>query len=148
MGTTCTAMAVQGGNAYFGHVGDSRAYMLRDGTLTQITNDHSLVGEMVRSGIISDEDARTHPKRHVITRSLGVQASIAADTPSTPMPVRVGDTFVLCSDGLTGYAEDEDIQKALETSAPRQACESLVALANSRGGRDNITVVIVRISAL
>jgi protein phosphatase len=143
MGTTCTALAIRERDAFLAHVGDSRAYLMRDGDLRQITQDHSLVGEMVRSGIISDEDARTHPKRHVITRSLGVQDSIKTDTSDAPLDVRAGDTFVLCSDGLTSYAQPDDIKRALEGATPEDACESLVNLANNRGGRDNITVVVV-----
>lgn len=145
MGTTCTALSIRDGEAFVGHVGDSRAYLLRDGEIVQITNDHSLVGEMVRSGIISDEDARTHPKRNVITRSLGVQDSVQADSLDTPLALQAGDTFVLCSDGLTSYAEPEDLKKALEVEDPEGACRSLVALANQRGGRDNITVVVVTV---
>jgi serine/threonine protein phosphatase PrpC len=145
MGTTCTAVVIQGGNAYLAHVGDSRAYLFRGGEIRQITHDHSLVGEMVRSGIITDEDARTHPKRHVITRSLGVQESIVADTPASPLPVEEGDTFVLCSDGLTAYADDADISRALEGAEPADACTTLVNLANTRGGRDNITVVVITV---
>lgn len=148
MGTTCTAIAMRNGNAYFAHVGDSRAYLFRAGEIRQITHDHSLVGEMVRSGIISDEDARVHPKRHVITRSLGVQETIAADTPESPLPIEKDDTFVLCSDGLTTYAEETDIKSALENGDPAQACRKMVDLANSRGGRDNITVVVVTVRDL
>lgn len=143
MGTTCTALLLRGGRGHLAHVGDSRAYLRRGGTLRQITQDHSLVGEMVRSGIISDEDARTHPKRNVITRSLGVQESIQTDTPDSPFEVEAGDTFVLCSDGLTSYAHEEDIERELEGNSPVEACRRLVDLANARGGRDNITIVVV-----
>lgn len=145
MGTTCTALAIRGGQAFVGHVGDSRAYLLRGGEIGQITHDHSLVGEMVRSGIISDEDARTHPKRNVITRSLGVQDSVEADTLETPLALEPGDTFVLCSDGLTSYADPGDLKEALKAGDPVGACRSLVDLANARGGRDNITVVVVTV---
>lgn len=143
MGTTCTAVALKGGNAYFAHIGDSRAYMVRDGQVTQVSQDHSLVGEMVRSGILSDEDARHHPKRNVITRSLGIQEDVATDTPHTPLPLRGGDAFLLCSDGLTSYVDDGDIGEALAGTGPDEACHTLVDLANERGGRDNITVQIV-----
>lgn len=147
MGTTCTALLLRGGQAHLAHVGDSRAYLWRGGVLRQITQDHSLVGEMVRSGIITDEDARTHPKRNVITRSLGVQDSIETDTPDSPLSVEAGDAFMLCSDGLTAYAHEDDIEKGLEGNDPVEACRTLVDLANARGGRDNITVVVVVVHA-
>lgn len=143
MGTTCTAMVLLEGNAYFSHIGDSRAYMLRGATLTQITQDHSLVGEMVRSGIISDEDARTHPKRNVITRSLGVQETADADAPNSPLALQAGDKFLLCSDGLTSYITDEELESALVGENLDGICRQLVDTANARGGRDNITVQLV-----
>jgi serine/threonine protein phosphatase PrpC len=145
MGTTCTALVLRDGQAHFGHVGDSRAYLYRGGDLRQITEDHSLVGEMVRSGIITDEDARVHPKRNVITRSLGVQQSIVTDTPETPMAVSDGDVFVLCSDGLTSYATKDDLSSALGRLSPDAACRELVDVANQRGGRDNVTVVVIAV---
>lgn len=145
MGTTCTAVAVHAGNAYFAHVGDSRAYVFRDGNLEQITRDHSLVGEMVRSGIISDEDARNHPKRNVITRSLGVQETITADTPRSPFELRADDALVLCTDGLTAYVGDQELANALTTTGPSAACTSLVNAANERGGKDNITLMVARV---
>jgi len=147
MGTTCTSVALHRGRAYFAHVGDSRAYLLRRGKIQQITQDHSIVGEMVRSGIISDEDARTHPKRNVITRSLGAQADVPPDTPST-LDLERGDTFLLCSDGLTTYLSDIDLTVVLATNPPEEACKKLVKLANEQGGRDNITVQIVTVTAL
>jgi PPM family protein phosphatase len=148
MGTTCTAVALHRGRAYFAHVGDSRAYMMRAGQLTQLTRDHSIVGEMVRSGIISDEDARNHPRRNVITRSLGAQEDIAADTQAAPLALEAGDRFMLCSDGLTTYLADADIAEIMEGDSPEEACKRLVKLANERGGRDNITVMIVAVQAV
>jgi len=148
MGTTCTAMAVHDGFAYFVHVGDSRAYVLRESELVQLTQDHSLVGEMVRSGILSDEDARVHPKRNVITRSLGIQPAVTADTPFTPFKLEKGDVFVLCSDGLTSMVDDDQIADALRGNAPDAACQNLVDAANERGGKDNITVVVVKVADL
>ena len=142
MGTTCTALALHRGRAYFAHVGDSRAYMVRHGQIQQITQDHSIVGEMVRSGIITDEDARTHPKRNVITRSLGAQTELATDTPET-VELQPGDTFLLCSDGLTTYLSDPDLAVVLATNSPEEACKRLVKMSNEQGGRDNITVMIV-----
>lgn len=148
MGTTCTAVVVRQARAYVAHVGDSRAYLYRGGEISQITQDHSLVAEMVRSGIITEEDARTHPKRHVITRSMGVQESVEADTLEGALPVEAGDTFLLCSDGLTSYADDTDLGNALEGATPEKACRTLVDLANARGGRDNITVIVFTVTQL
>ncbi len=144
MGTTCTAMVVVEGEAFFAHIGDSRAYLLRDGEFRQITEDHSLVGEMVRSGIITKEDAKIHPKRNVITRSLGVQADVVADVSGTPLALRAGDRILLCSDGLTGLVDDEDIAPVLEAMEPQAAARQLIDMANAAGGRDNITLQIVR----
>jgi serine/threonine protein phosphatase PrpC len=148
MGTTCTALAIHEGRAYFAHVGDSRGYMLRDGVLSQITNDHSIVGEMVRSGIISDEDARHHPKRNVITRSLGAQEDTAADIPAIPLRVQAGDVFMLCSDGLTTYLSDQDVATLLSDGTPEEACKKMVKMANEAGGRDNITVMVIAVRSL
>ncbi len=148
MGTTCTALAFQGDHVYYAHVGDSRAYILRQGRIAQITHDHSIVGEMVRSGIISDEDARHHPKRNVITKSLGAQQDTVADIPASPLPVEPGDTFLICSDGLTTYLSDEDIADVLATNPPAEACKHLVQMANDQGGRDNITVQVIVVRSL
>ncbi len=147
MGTTCTALALNRGRAYLAHVGDSRAYLLRGGRIQQITHDHSIVGEMVRSGILSDEDARHHPKRNVITKSLGAQDEIAADMPAA-LELETNDSFLLCSDGLTAYLSDEDIAGILSASPPAEACKKLVKMANDAGGRDNITVLVVTVRSL
>ena len=145
MGTTCTTMVVRGAEAFFAHVGDSRAYVLRNGDLFQLTEDHSLVGEMVRSGILSTEDAQHHPKRNVITRSLGTHQDLAPDFPSTPYTIADGDVFLLCSDGLTSMVPDEEIKHIVGAHEPAEACQALVDLANANGGKDNISVQIVKI---
>jgi len=147
MGTTCTALALHQGRAYFAHVGDSRCYLLRKGKILQVTSDHSIVGEMVRSGIITDEDARTHPRRNVITRSLGAQPDVMAETPDS-VELQRGDTFLLCSDGLTAYLSDIDISVVLATHAPEAAAKTLVHMANEQGGRDNITVQVITVRDL
>lgn len=147
MGTTCTALALHHGKAFFAHVGDSRCYLLRRGRITQVTSDHSIVGEMVRSGILSDEDARTHPKRNVITRSLGAQPDVSAETPDS-VELQAGDTFLLCSDGLTAYLTDPDLAAVLGGNTPEAACKKLIQMANEQGGRDNITVQVVTIREL
>lgn len=148
MGTTCTALALRDGHAYYAHVGDSRAYQLREGALTQITHDHSIVGEMVRSGIITSEDARNHPKRNVITRSLGAQEDTAPDVADPPIPLHADDAFLICSDGLTTYLSDEDIAIVLTENEPEDACKQLVKIANERGGRDNITVQVIVVTSV
>lgn len=148
MGTTCTAVLIHEGNAYFAHVGDSRAYILRGGILEQVTRDHSLVGEMVRSGMITDEDARNHPRRNVITRSLGVNNEITTDTPRSPFSLARGDVILLCSDGLTSLVPDEEISAVLASSGAGKACQTLVDTANGRGGKDNITVVVIEVIEL
>jgi protein phosphatase len=146
MGTTCTTMVVRRGQAYFAHVGDSRAYILRNGELLQLTEDHSLVGEMVRSGILSNEDAQHHPKRNVITRSLGTHEDMSPDFPSTPYTVADGDVFVLCSDGLTSMVSDEEVRSVLSSNDdPKEACRALVDQANGNGGKDNISVQVVKV---
>ncbi len=145
MGTTCTAMVIRPNEAYFAHVGDSRAYLLRGGKLTQVTEDHSLVGEMVRSGIISDEDAKVHPRRNVITRSLGTHEDLVTDTPSSPFPLIDGDVFLLCSDGLTSLVDTDELESVLGSNSPREASDKLVDLANEKGGKDNITVQVIKI---
>jgi len=145
MGTTCTAMAVRPNEVFFAHVGDSRAYLFRGGKLEQVTEDHSLVGEMVRSGIISDEDAKIHPRRNVITRSLGTHEDLITDTPSSPFPLIDGDVFLLCSDGLTSLVDPEEIEAILAEGSPRESCDRLVDLANEKGGKDNVTVQVIKV---
>jgi protein phosphatase len=147
MGTTCTALALQSGRAYVAHVGDSRCYLLRDGTIRQLTSDHSIVGEMVRSGILSDEDARNHPRRNVITRSLGAQPELSTETPES-LALRPGDTFLLCSDGLTGYLADDELAAVLAAHSPEEAGKKMIKMANEHGGRDNITVQVVVVTSV
>jgi serine/threonine protein phosphatase PrpC len=147
MGTTCTALVFRRSEAFVAHVGDSRAYRYRAGTLEQLTEDHSLVGEMVRSGILSDDDARFHPRRNVITRSIGTHEDLLVDVSAEPLGLANGDVFVLCSDGLTSLVSETDFKSALGSNGPAQACAALVDLANENGGKDNITVQIVKVHA-
>jgi len=142
MGTTLVALLAGGGRVALAHVGDSRAYLIRGGRIRQLTDDHSLVAELVRRREISESDARGHPHRHVLTRALGVRRSVEADLAElTPAS---GDLFVLCSDGLTGHVDDAEIaRRAASGPDLERVCDELVELANSRGGEDNITVVLV-----
>jgi protein phosphatase len=147
MGTTITAALVEGTRVTFGHVGDSRAYLVRDGVMEQLTEDHSLVNELMKSGKLSPEEAKTHPQRSVITRALGTDPDVDVDT--FVVDAQEGDLFVICSDGLTSMVSDEDILELLEKYHDDldRAAKSLVAAANRAGGEDNITIVAFTISA-
>jgi PPM family protein phosphatase len=144
MGTTLTAAYVDEDAVSFGHVGDSRAYLFRDARLQQLTNDHSLVGEMVRRGKLTAEQAEEHPQRSIITRALGPEPAVEVDHMTTY--ARDGDVFLLCSDGLTSMLSDEQIGRTL-IDAPdlRAAGHALIDAANAAGGRDNITVILFRV---
>ncbi len=144
MGTTLVAVLASPNRIALAHVGDSRAYLVRGDRIRQLTDDHSLVAELVRRHEISETAARGHPHRHVLTRALGVRRGVEADLAElTPVP---GDSFVLCSDGLTGHVRDEEICEIVlaQQNDLDAVCSQLVDLANSRGGEDNVTVVIVR----
>jgi len=143
MGTTLTALLLMRKRAFLAHIGDSRAYRLRGGTLAQLTTDHSVVAEQMRSGLITPEQARTSPYRHVITRALGIDREAAPDL--IEQPVKTGDTFLLCSDGLTEMVGDSEIGRILARSAPRDAARKLIDAANEQGGVDNITAVVVQV---
>ncbi|MDH3214442.1 MAG: Stp1/IreP family PP2C-type Ser/Thr phosphatase [Myxococcales bacterium] len=143
MGTTLVALLAGGERIALAHVGDSRAYLVRAGRIRQLTDDHSLVAELVRRREISPRAAREHPHRHVLTRALGVRRHGEPDLAELT-PAR-GDVFVLCSDGLTAHVGDDEITKAVcDGTDLAAACGRLIDLANSRGGEDNITVVLVR----
>lgn len=146
MGTTLTIALVEDGRVAIGHVGDSRAYLIRDGKLEQLTEDHSLVAELVRSGKLSPEEAETHPQRSVITRALGTDPDVDVDTFS--IETRGGDLFLLCSDGLTSMVADDAILKIVEQHRNdlTRAARALVNAANRGGGEDNITVVFFEIA--
>jgi PPM family protein phosphatase len=141
MGTTITAALFTGEAVTIGHVGDSRAYRLRDGELEQLTHDHSLVGDLIRSGRLSPEEARSHPQRSVITRALGTDQDVDVD--SFTVDPRTGDVYMLCSDGLTDMVADEEIVRILhERKTLERAAKELVRQANRRGGDDNVTVIL------
>jgi protein phosphatase len=146
MGTTITVALVENGNVAFGHVGDSRAYLIRDGRMEQVTEDHSLVNELMKSGKLSREEAETHPQRSVITRALGTDPDVDADT--FTIEAQAGDVFLLCSDGLTDMVGEREIQELVERNRENldAALKSLVKAANRGGGEDNITVVAFEIA--
>jgi protein phosphatase len=148
MGTTITVALVEDGEVAFGHVGDSRAYLIRDGRIEQVTEDHSLVAELVRSGKLSPSDAETHPQRSVITRALGTDPDVDVDT--FVIDARVGDIFVLCSDGLTDMIDEETMLAVVERHRDDldRAAKALIAAANKGGGEDNITVIAFEIAEI
>jgi PPM family protein phosphatase len=144
MGTTLTALYVGEHEVAIAHVGDSRAYCLRDGQLLRLTDDHSLVDELMRQGKLTPEEAIEHPQRSVITRALGIEGAVEVDTRT--FRALAGDVYLLCSDGLTTMVAEEQIADILLAAASlRAAGEALIAAANEAGGRDNITVVLVRL---
>ena len=147
MGTTITVALVEGTRVTFGHVGDSRAYLVRDGVMEQLTEDHSLVNELMKSGKLSAEEAEIHPQRSVITRALGTDPDVDVDT--FVIEAQEGDLFLICSDGLTSMVGDEEILEVLERFHDDldRASKELIAAANRAGGEDNITVVTFTISA-
>ena len=144
MGTTLTAAYIDDDHVAIAHVGDSRAYMLRDGELTRLTEDHSLVEELLRGGKLTEQEALDHPQRPIITRALGPEPIVEVDTWSYPL--RPGDVVLLCSDGLTSMIPEHQVQAALvETPDLQAAADRLIDEANAAGGRDNITVVLFRV---
>lgn len=145
MGTTATVALLANGRLFIGHVGDSRCYLLREGYLQLLTQDHSWVAEQVQAGALTPEEAAFHPKKNVITRSLGNRLDVRVDR--AIYDLQMGDILVLCTDGLTNVVSDAEIQRAaLANRDSQEVCESLVRLANERGGPDNITAVIVRLT--
>ncbi len=146
MGTTCTALVIHEGAAYSAQVGDSRLYLVRHEQIYLMSEDHSAVMEMVRRGKMSLEDARHHEDKNIILRALGTQPEVSVATWKQAFPVCDGDHFVLCSDGLYDLVSDEEISQTVSHNSPHSACEQLIALARERGGYDNITAGIVKLS--
>ncbi len=142
MGAVATVALVRDGTVAIGHVGDSRAYLLRGGAIEQLTRDHSLVAELVESGVLTPEEAEHHPQRSAITRALGTEPAVEVDVRT--VAGEPGDVFLICSDGLSSMVSDDGVAAAVEAAGrdPVRAAEALVAAANARGGEDNITVVI------
>ncbi len=143
MGTTVTAALVDGPSAFVGHVGDSRCYLLRAGRIYQVSEDHSLVNEQLKAGAISADEARHSRFRNIITRSVGFEHDVQVDLMG--LEVEAGDALVICCDGLSNLVEDNEILQIVGSAPLGEAPERLIALANERGGDDNITVIVVRI---
>jgi len=146
MGTTCTAIAVIGHDLYYSHVGDSRLYLSRDGKTMALTRDQSYVGRLVEQGIIRPEDAVTHPQRNILTGALGAGSDVVPEVLEQPITLEKGDVLLLCTDGLWSLITEQELQSALSTDL-NQSCRKLIALAKERGGPDNITVQIARLTA-
>jgi protein phosphatase len=142
MGTTLTGAAVWGTTVYFAQLGDSRAYLLRNGAIAQMTRDQTLVAQLVASGSLSPEEAKVHPRRNVILQALGVQRHI--DVVISSAELKQGDEIILCSDGLWGKVEPDEIADIIQRYDGPGACRNLIELARERGGDDNITVIVAR----
>jgi protein phosphatase len=143
MGTTTSALAVRGHDAWFAHVGDSRIYMVRDGEIKQLTDDHSLVASMVREGLLTSKEAETHPRRNVLQRSMGVAEDVEIDVRG-PYELRIGDIFVLCSDGLHGVVKEDEILEVAKMPI-EEAADEFLRRALERGAPDNVTVIVARV---
>jgi PPM family protein phosphatase len=146
MGTTGVAALLYHDALHIANVGDSRAYLIRDGEIRQLSRDHSFVSDQVAAGLITPEQARSSPHRNVITRALGYQSEVSVDL--FRWPLQVGDIILLCSDGLHGLVTDQEIADIVAAHIPEEAIEQLIDLANERGGSDNITAAIARVDAL
>jgi PPM family protein phosphatase len=145
MGTTAVVLFIRDGKGFIAHVGDSRAYLVKNGEIRQLTADHSLVVEQLKAGFITEEELKHHKFKNIITRSVGFQNDVEIDL--LIRDLEPGDRFLLCSDGLTNLVEDSDLHKIVAKSPPKDACKKLIDLANKRGGDDNVTVVIANILA-
>jgi protein phosphatase len=144
MGTTCTAVAVTDTYLSYAHVGDSRLYLLRSGTLTRMTSDHSHVTDLVDAGIVRPQDAENHPDRHVLSRAMGIGDDLQPEVPQEPILLRAGDILLLCTDGLWSLLSDEELLEPLQNLPPTDACKELVRRAKERGAPDNITLQVLK----
>jgi serine/threonine protein phosphatase PrpC len=144
MGTTCTAVAVREGAAWFAHVGDSRAYLLRGSTLTQLTEDQTLVRKLVKDGVMTEEEARVSESSNVLLQALGTAPEVKPEI-SQAISLSEGDVLILCTDGLHGLVRDETIGAIASQEAPDEACQALVRAALAAGGHDNVSVGVFRV---
>lgn len=143
MGTTCIAAVVRGSELTYAHIGDSRLYLVRNGAITQLTEDQTVVSKLVHQGLLSREEAADHPDRGVLTAALGIGAGVAAEVPETPLSLEPGDVVLMCTDGLHDLINDRELAAAA-ANFPSAACLELIELAKSRGGFDNMTVQILK----
>ena len=147
MGSTCAVLVLTDEFAHLGHAGDSRIYLIRDGRIKQLTRDHSRAQRMLDDGLISEEEAAVHPDRNWLDKALGLREEIKPDIRPDPIRLVEEDTFIVCTDGLTSLLRDEEIFRIAQKAPASHACDALIALANERGGHDNITIAIARIGA-
>jgi protein phosphatase len=148
MGTTCTAVAIVGQQLHYGHVGDSRLYLIRAGKMNRLSRDHSYVGRLVETGVLSPSEAEKHPQRHILTAALGAGHEVPVEVPDQAIPLVSGDTVLLCTDGLWNQVPDDDMLRIIE-SAPNleEGANHLVESAKDHGGPDNITVQLLRVTS-
>ncbi len=147
MGSTCAVLVIQDEYAHMAHAGDSRIYLVRDNRIIQLTRDHSRVQRMLDDGLITEEEAANHPDRNWLDRALGLKEEIKVDVRPDPIKLQPDDTLVACTDGLTSLVRDEEIYRIVQQAPVPLACEALIALANERGGHDNISVGVARVGA-
>ena len=146
MGTTLTTVVLRSNEMYFAHVGDSRGYLIRDNEIQQFTEDHSYVQSLIKAGVITEDEAHTHPERNKITRAIGINEDVKVDLSKNPKILKDGDYLLLCSDGLHGVVpEDEILNTFMTFKDPDLICRKLIEMANDQGGPDNITTLIARI---
>ena len=143
MGTTCIAVVVRGCELYYAHIGDSRLYLVRDGVISQLTQDQTVVNQLIQHGLLKPEEASLHPDRGVLTAALGIGPGVGAEVPEAPLALEPGEVILLCTDGLHDLVNDQELAAAA-ANPPSAACRELIELAKSRGGFDNITVQILR----
>ncbi len=146
MGTTCTAIALLGHLLYYAHVGDSRLYLVSDASVLRLTHDHSYVSRLVENGLIRAEEAESHPQRHILTAALGAGNTSTPESPEGPVSLESGHLLVLCTDGLWGVLSDHEIQDIVAGKDCDAICHALVETAKDRGGPDNITVQVLRLT--
>jgi protein phosphatase len=146
MGTTCTAIVLLDHQLYYAHVGDSRLYLVRDSSISRLTHDHSYVTRLVDNGIIRAEEAESHPQRHILTAALGAGNSVTPDSPPEPISLKPADQLVLCTDGMWGLLSDQEILELAAGKNVEDISKALVETAKKRGGPDNITVQVLRLS--
>jgi PPM family protein phosphatase len=144
MGTTCTILVLQESTCWLGHVGDSKVFLVSPEEVRQLTTDHSRVWDLFRKGVITREQARVHPERNLLTRALGTQPDVVPEFLG-PLPVTPGAWLVMCTDGLTNHVEEAEMREIVTGEPPQNASDELVALANRRGGTDNVTVITIQL---
>lgn len=143
MGTTCTAVVLLNDHIYLGHVGDSRAYLMKKDQVVQLSNDHTLVQHLLDTGKITQEESLSHPQRNVVTKAMGTAAKLQADVMQHSLRFELGDKLLICSDGLYEYVKEDELRQILNSNKLNQAAQYLIDLAKQRGGHDNISVLIV-----